>query len=72
MSHRLRESAEYFMKKYGDSWKTEKVVIEKMNALRNYLIDELAKIDKQEAAEQESEQECEEEEEEEEGGASQT
>ncbi|CAL2032577.1 unnamed protein product [Caenorhabditis brenneri] len=52
MSHRLRESAEYFMETYGENWKTEKAAIEKMTSLRNYMIEELKKIDSQEEMDQ--------------------
>ncbi|PIC45134.1 hypothetical protein B9Z55_005258 [Caenorhabditis nigoni] len=52
VSHRLRESAEYFMEAYGDKWKEEKSAIEKLKSLRNYMIEELVKIDKQEEMDQ--------------------
>ncbi|KAF1766455.1 hypothetical protein GCK72_006412 [Caenorhabditis remanei] len=55
MSHRLRESAEYFMEMHGEKWKEEPAAIEKMKSLRNYMIEELAKIDRQEQMSQESE-----------------
>ncbi|CAI2344377.1 unnamed protein product [Caenorhabditis sp. 36 PRJEB53466] len=57
MSHRMRESAEYFMDKFGEAWKTEKIAIDKMSVLRKYLIDELEKIDEQEREEQEEQEE---------------
>ena len=40
---------------HGEKWKEEPAAIEKMKSLRNYMIEELAKIDRQEQMSQESE-----------------
>lgn len=53
----MREYAEHFMEKYGESWKSESVVVEKMKALRSYMIEELSKIDDQEEQEERERQE---------------
>lgn len=44
----LHEHQQFFKVTHGEKWKEEKEAIDKMKALRKYLVDELAKIDSQE------------------------